>query len=336
MSKKTKKLSSLSTKWSSYAKKHPRRSKAIPIVLIAVLGIATILISQAATFSVSLEPELASSKTGVTTPSDATASGNSYVQFGTASTTPSTWPNASNTGWQHTGVTLTSYSGSTTISQDNTVIEGKNITSCLYITGNNVTIKKSRISCRSGQIRVVRADGSNLLLEDVEIDGQNDSADCLSGGGYWTARRASIYGCEDSMKIVSNVVLEYSYIHDLAGVGGCHCDGIQSEGGTSNATIRFNNIDVTTRAGATTTSSMAIMIGQDKGVDRNLTVEGNRLNGANNFNIYGGWSTGYAAPINMRVINNTFGPKGGTHAAMHPDVIWSGNVREGTGAVVNK
>lgn len=82
-----KKKTSLKDKLATFSKRHPRRAKAIPIVLTAVIGIATLLISQAATFSVTLEPELASTKTGVTTPTgDSTASGNSYVQFGTAPT----------------------------------------------------------------------------------------------------------------------------------------------------------------------------------------------------------------------------------------------------------
>src|SRR5690606_6220223 len=46
--------------------------------------------------------------------------------------TPDGWPTAGNTGWRHTGVTLTPYTGPVKITEP-TVIDGKDITGCLVI-----------------------------------------------------------------------------------------------------------------------------------------------------------------------------------------------------------
>jgi hypothetical protein len=83
------------------------------------------------------------------------------------------WPTSSSAGWQHTGVTLTPYTGPLTITQDGTTIDSADIAGCLTIEANDVTISRSRITggdCARGVwLSPVGGNHHDLTLTDVEI-----------------------------------------------------------------------------------------------------------------------------------------------------------------------
>src|SRR5215468_3182622 len=63
-----------------------------------------------------------------------------------AGSAPAGWPGAANTGWRHTGVSLTRFScsgGVTEITRPGTVIDGKDIRCGLLIRADNVTVSRS-------------------------------------------------------------------------------------------------------------------------------------------------------------------------------------------------
>ena len=71
------------------------------------------------------------------------------VDSGTTTMPPASsaeFPTPETTGYKHTGVTLTTYTGPSTITVAGTVIDAKQITTCLTISAPNVTIKRSRIA----------------------------------------------------------------------------------------------------------------------------------------------------------------------------------------------
>src|SRR5690606_3166522 len=78
------------------------------------------------------------------------------------------FPDASNTGWKHTGISLTS-SGGITANKDGQVIDGKDINGCVVVTAKNVVIKRSRIRC--GSPIGVNVRSGNVTIEDTEIAG---------------------------------------------------------------------------------------------------------------------------------------------------------------------
>lgn len=167
------------------------------------------------------------------------------------------------------GTSLTAYSGPSTITINDTVIDSKDITSCIFVTtATNVTITNSRISidtssCWEGQAIAVHGSGS-LTISHTEIDCGGDPP-----GGYnnshglgdedFTGSFLKIHGCENGLSASgTNWSLEDSYIYDLRqctqaeGCGdpdGSHTDGIQMPGSASDYVIR-RNLVLSMKAGA--------------------------------------------------------------------------------------
>ncbi|HSV65198.1 MAG TPA: DUF4082 domain-containing protein [Mycobacteriales bacterium] len=196
-------------------------------------------------------------------------------------TPPSTggWPGASNTGWQPTGVRLTAMScpSGGKVSTAGTVIDGKDIGCGLYITADNVTIKRSRITATS-DFGVRTADGvRNFRIEDSEIAG---TPACAVGLVFsnWTGVRLNIHGCSDGAHTEGNVLLQDSWIHDLYRGPTDHNDAVQATG-SSNVTLRHNRLENPHN------QTSCILIGGEFGQPNNWLVENNYLDGGN-YTIY--------------------------------------------------
>ncbi len=177
------------------------------------------------------------------------------------------FPDANCTGWQHTGVTLTPYSGPTTITTAGTVIDGKQINSSITIAANNVTIKRSQVN---GQIFPGKSNLTGVLIEDVVVNAPNvgggGAGQCIGGnsgsnGGATAAgfviRRANISGCAQGV-YGRGFTLEDSYIHDLWAQGADHTEAIL--GHTGQIVIRHNNLFAGYKSGANTTDGMSAVI----------------------------------------------------------------------------
>ena len=246
------------------------------------------------------------------------------------------FPNASNTGWRHTGVELTPYQGPEVIETPGTVIDGKDM-GCIWIVVPDVTITRSRIRC-DGYFPV-RVDGAgSLTIEDTEIDGLGSpDGSCVTSQNY-VARRVDCHGVGDGMYIAgNNVVIEDSYIHDLASCGGCHTDSIQATGG-ENILIRGNTIENAYE------QTGVLKLGAEDGRLHDVLVEGNLLNGGG-YTVYGGGTDGDVAGI--RFVNNSFmrapegffaqGGRWGPVAYFEPSLPgneWRGNVWHDDGSPV--
>jgi hypothetical protein len=252
------------------------------------------------------------------------------------------YPDASNTGVPP-GTTLAPYTGPSTITVPNTVIDGKTM-GCIRVTAPGVVIRNSHISC-TDQTVVGAFDGSfsgeALLLEDVEIDCQNGPGTGV-GDAFVTVRRADVHGCENGFDLNQSVTIEDSYMHDLWNGAGAHADGIQFAGGhlengthvgsAANLTIRHNTIYSVGYDGSLTNASI---ISNPTG-DRNILVENNLMAGGS-YTLYCDYE---GTATNYRVINNRFsrafsrvvgayGPSEGCS-----DETLSGNVYHETGAAV--
>ncbi|MBN1171694.1 MAG: right-handed parallel beta-helix repeat-containing protein [Micromonosporaceae bacterium] len=152
------------------------------------------------------------------------------------------FPDETNTGVP-AGTKLTVVTGDLTITRRGEVIEGKDIRGCVTIKARDVTIRRSRISCKDFYVIGSFSEnytGGGLLVEDVEIN-------CLRTGGTgigyygFTARRVHIHDCENGFDIDSGASVLDSYVHSPYEGGSDHTDGIQLAGG-SRITIRHNTI----------------------------------------------------------------------------------------------
>ncbi|MCE7006464.1 hypothetical protein LWC34_27080 [Kibdelosporangium philippinense] len=241
------------------------------------------------------------------------------------------YPDASNTGWQPTGVKLTTAGVNLTadaefqINEPGAVIDGKDIRGCVSIKANNVKIKRSRVRCDSYfPIRVY--DGfKGAVIEDTEIDGLNSgTTNAAVGFDHYTLRRVNIHSLGEGPHMGTNVLIENSYVHDLASCDICHNDAIQSSGAL-NVVLRRN-----TFINDATGKNAVVRIATEQGDSKNFLIEDNLLAGGN-FAVQVR-SQGNGFPVNVRVINNRIVPTWRFAPFDHTDgeIETKGNYRDDT------
>jgi hypothetical protein len=268
-----------------------------------------------------------------------------FVVAGVGTSGPTGFPNETNTGVP-AGTKLTAYTGPSTISKANTVIDGKTM-GCIQVTAPGVVIRNSHISCRPSYAAVTVDDGdltggTPLLLQDVEIDCQNGSGNGV-GEAMVTVQRANIHGCENGLDINQAITVEDSYIHDLWNPSAAHADGIQLAGGhlvgnsdapaAANVTITHNTIY---GVGYDNTLGTSAIISNPKG-DTNILIQDNLLAGGA-YTLYCDYQ---AKATNYRVIDNHFSRKFSQKVGDYgpsdgcSDETLSGNVYHETGAPIH-
>lgn len=188
---------------------------------------------------------------------------------------PSSFPNATNTGVPP-GTTLTAYTGPTTITTANTVIDGKT-TGCLTIQALGVIIRNSKVICSDGWATSAWNSESSMTIQDSEIVCGPKEGTTGVVGDHITLRRVNIHGCENAMAADGDDTIEDSYFHDMYNGGNAHADGIQFPDGANNITIRHNTI-ITLGPGGTY-GNLAGSINADTANHANWLIENNLLGG---------------------------------------------------------
>lgn len=235
------------------------------------------------------------------------------------------WPGPETTGPTDESALVASSSVETT--EDGQVIEDLEVTGTIVVRHDDVVIRNVRV-LGTGVYGVqvpaqLHEEVTGLVLEDVEIRGvSGDRSAGLVHYGSWTARRIDVSGFQDGVKMVSDQVLEDSWIHDLLAVPGSHNDGIQSVGG-SRSVIRGNT--VVNDNGQT---SAILLLTNNEPMD-GWIVEGNSLSG-------GGYSlyvhdkgNGFGVPTNMTIRDNTWVRGSWQHGPISMGEVegltWTGN-----------
>lgn len=280
------------------------------------------------------------------------------------------FPNASNTGVP-AAVTLSQYSGSNYITQDNIVIDGK-ILDGLCIQANNVTVKNSLvrggISMPTGGAYggCPGAKKTNLVVSDTTITGswiagtkytaeQEGELAASTGiqGDNFSCFRCNISRFGIAVYADSNVTVQDSYLHDFVGTNQCsrwvgsdcvsHNSGIGGLGAVNNKYIH-NNIDGGFINGKDGMSGAIVIYADSNGLPAdNVLVQNNLLNGGG-YCIYPGVAHDGDTKTyvrDVRVVDNHFGKKysskcGGYGPVASPTgtITWTGNVWDDTGAAV--
>jgi hypothetical protein len=239
------------------------------------------------------------------------------------------FPDAGNTGWQPTGVKLTTAGVNLTsdkefqINTAGAVIDGKDIQGCVSIKANNVTIKRSRVRCNSYfPIRIYEGI-RNAVIEDTEIDGMNSGeTNAAVGFEYYTLRRVNIHNAGEGPHMGTNVVIENSYVHEMANCPICHNDAIQSSGAL-NVVLRHNTF-INDADG----KNAVVRIATEQGDSKNFLVENNLLAGGNYAVQVRSQGNGF--PEGVRVINNRIVPtwRFGPFDVVDGRIEASGNFRD--------
>ena len=254
------------------------------------------------------------------------------------------YPDDTNTGWQHTGVTLKTVTQDPyVISTPGAVVSGLDIRGCVEVEAQNVTIKDSKITCdNQPMVKNFQPDGkgnlidigSGLLMQDVEFDGEGNVDSAGVAFDDYTIIRGNFHNIGAAVKLGDNVDIEDSYEHDLASSDVSHNSGFPSDGG-SNITLRHNTVLMNTQNGF----PVALYNAESPGVVvKNVTVDDNLLAGGN-YLIYCG-TPGKITP-NLTVTNNRFSkllyPNGGFYgptANCDGAAQWSNNYWDDTLAPV--
>lgn len=255
-----------------------------------------------------------------------------------------TFPDATNTGWQPTGVTLTTFpdSGTINLSTPGAVYDSKRFNGDVVILAANITIKRSEIN---GIVYSVADNGaSNFLLEDVTINGGTNDRPALGQENY-TARRCNINGCQHNAQAWGPCTIEYSYLHGgyipmpgSSSNDAWHCNAFITNGG-SGMTIRYCTLWASAgqnSVGGGPTADLSLF--GDFGPVDNILVQGNLFKGTlGGYGAQAGYNPGkpYPTGTNIRFVDNvfergssgkcgTFGPVTAWNAAATGNV-WTGN-----------
>ncbi len=258
----------------------------------------------------------------------------------TTTTPPSSteFPTPDTTGYKHTGVTLTTYTGPSNITVAGTVIDSKQINTCLTISAPNVTIKRSKIAC-SGSYGLQQTDyngaNSGLLVEDTEITSTSntalvDRAVALTNGA--TLRRAYIHGTQRGIALGDNTTIVDSYAGDNFNLTDAHCTAIATWGGTKHVIVRNNTL----KAKYNASSAMSFYPENPWGGNEDFVIDHNLLATDGGYTVYLGNGSGEQPNTNFTFTNNHFSTeyeaKGGLYgpvaswSAGATGNVWSGNV----------
>jgi hypothetical protein len=184
-------------------------------------------------------------------------------------------------GWQPRAT----HSGTLTVSQPGTVIDGMLVTGSIEIRATNVTVRNTRVYGRiynqaGGRVY------NGLLVEDTEIgpdSGNNgQTAGSLGTGGY-VARRVHIHNSTEGFRVggyqysggqAGGVVIQDSFVDLDSRSGSCdHADGVQGYDEPPSMVIHHNTIDMR----GVSCSTAPIYIGDSPGakvVTNNLIMGG--------------------------------------------------------------
>lgn len=270
---KTSLLSRTLSRYGRYSKNHPKAAKILPIAVIAVLGVGTLLISQAATPFVSLEAETNAQASLVV--SDTTASNGKALRFGTAGAPVTLPPGLTDTAqeadpaWKpdadnpNTGVKdyskLKSCAGGD-ITQGGTAANPRIIENCDFqgavaIRADYVTIRNSRFDKNANYPLTIwdEPDSADYFVgENLDIIGNGSEAQetCVRNWGRNTIIRYSeIAHCIDMSKMGGGTYA-YNWLHDPTTIApacawpacdGSHSDGLQAQGGMNSDLIYYGN-----------------------------------------------------------------------------------------------
>jgi hypothetical protein len=223
---------------------------------------------------------------------------------------PAGFPLAGSNDGVPSGTTLTPYTGPTTITVADTVIDSADISACITVDAPNVHITRSRVSCsasagiRQGDGSQPTHDSTGLAISDTEITSPN-------GGtvGDWgvvlkntaTLQRLYIHGTEQGALLGSGVTITDSYIGDA------ESQAIVSLGGVQNVTLQHNTL--TAGGGLGAGAVVAYPQGAFGGPNNNWSITNNLFNTTGTACMTLGFdaSQGESPNTNFNVTGNYFG-----------------------------
>jgi Right handed beta helix region len=223
------------------------------------------------------------------------------------------------------------------------VLKGLSIPYNVDVTASDVTIEDDVIVNTGDGFGVSIRHSHGVTVKDCDISSPYTDSRRLMVGVK------DVYGDATGTKVIGNNIwhtatgvqigtglIAGNYIHSIGFKPGDHVNGITVNGSTSPLTIRHNTVFVNLN------QTDAISLFEDFGVEANKLIKDNLVAGGD-YSIYGGAKSGGPQSYNIRIIGNRFSRKyysnGGqfgpaAYFDSGPGNVWSGNIWDGTKAVV--
>lgn len=253
------------------------------------------------------------------------------------------FPDASCTGYAHTGVTLKTCvqgDGDETdehLERANAVYDGCLFPQGVVIQAAGITISRSWIK---GNVRVHDSLNHNyggMKLVDVEIGPSSDpDFAAVSAGNNWSCLRCNAHGTATGLHIGNNVSVVDSFSHDFADTGSHGAAAGTGQGAGDHTVFLHDNLQCNRTDGAIACSAALALY--DEPTLNDVLVQNTLMNSISGFCAYGG-NTG----TNIRFIDNRFGMLYHHECGLfgpitvfnpNPGNVWSGNLFT-DGRVVN-
>jgi hypothetical protein len=246
-------------------------------------------------------------------------------------------------GWQYANGVLS-------ITKAGTVLNGITTAAMIDVRAANVTITTSRVYgalTNSPGIALERGANNTHILNTLIAGTNGTSGGMLVGvkdvyGDPVTGTlidKCNIYNASSGVQIYAGTV-QNSYIHDLSNTGSQHLEDFNSTG-NSGFRLVINHNTLFNRQSQTA----AVYLGADFSPSQNVAVSNNLLAGGG-YTVYGGGLGvgSQADPMDITVTGNVFSSLYFANGGYWGPVayfdagngdVWSGNVWDGSGAVVN-
>lgn len=233
------------------------------------------------------------------------------------------WPGAKNTGPAETELRATS---GRTITIDNTIVDGENITGGLTIAAKNVIIRNSWIRSNFSFWGIVRAPfgtavisirpGASATIDHCTLDGSNAThVGIWHEGSSLVATFNNIFGINDGIfswpklgdsNAGNNFKIESNYLHDFTTqAANGHIDGYQTEG-ASHGIIRHNVFYITQPQNSAVSIWNSRRDSDDILVDDNLAAGAGFVMYAEDYSPSEYHPAGGFSVTNIRYTNNKF------------------------------
>ncbi len=197
------------------------------------------------------------------------------------------------------GTSLTKFTGTYYVTQDNAVISNMEIHGQIVIQAKNVTMSNVKLVANTWHALWVQDGSTGFTLKDSEIDGGGSSQNGVLGQG--TFLRNNIHGVENGIAVTGPSVIRDNYIYGLQGGPDAHFDGIEINGGHDIDIIHNTVINSHDQAAA-------VMMNNEFGGLANINVDGNRLVGGG-YTVYldGRKGGGAVDDASIKITNNQIG-----------------------------
>lgn len=264
---------------------------------------------------------------------------------------PAGFPSPENTGWKHTGVTLTAVNGLYIARTAGEVLDSKDFRGGIRIEADNVTVKRSRVQCGDCPGVWITWNVKNTLIEDVEITSKSKTERIdrgLTAGKTinLTVRRVHVHDTQRGIEWGYSALIEDNYVDDQYNPTDAHVSALGGAIQQTDVKLVIRHNWIAGKPGNNNSGALLYYIDEGpNGQKVDITIEQNIINGGT----YALWLSSDERLVgSVKVRSNMFGTKYfdlcgayNTHFADkidtydNIDFTWEGNVWYAPGMAKN-